>query len=70
MTDHLARCGVTATPHQLRHTFGTEFARVSNGNLVQLAALMGHDSIDTTMGYVGWAGDGADAVGRMYPIAD
>jgi len=69
ITHHLHQCGVDATTHQLRHTFGTEFARVSHGNIVQLAGLMGHASIDTTMGYVGWAGTGADVVARMYPIA-
>lgn len=64
---HLARAGVAATAHQLRHTFGTELARTSHGDMVLTAALMGHASMSTTMGYVALAqGAGADVVPRMY----
>lgn len=66
LREHLARCGVDAKAHQLRHTFGTEAARVTNGNVVLLAALMGHASTNTTMGYIGWTGQGADAVKAMF----
>lgn len=52
ITKHLRRGGINARPHQLRHTFGTELARASGGNMVLTAALMGHDSMSTTMGYV------------------
>lgn len=67
---HLARCGVDATAHQLRHTFGTELARTSHGDMVLTAALMGHASMTTTMGYVALARSaGADVVPRMYQAA-
>jgi site-specific recombinase XerD len=61
------RCGITGTPHQLRHTFGTELARASGGDMVLTAALMGHASANTTMGYVRLAHSaGADIVATMY----
>lgn len=44
--------GIDATPHALRHSFGTEMARSSGGDLVTLGALMGHASMTTTMNYV------------------
>ena len=58
---HLRACGVDASMHQLRHTFGTELARVTNGNLILTGRLMGHESPDTTKGYVGWSGGDASA---------
>jgi integrase/recombinase XerD len=65
--EHLAACGVNATPHQLRHSFGTELARVTSGDLLLIARLMGHESPATTMGYIGWAsGRGAEAIGGLY----
>lgn len=60
------RCGIDATPHQLRHRFGTEAARAANGDLLTVALLMGHESMNTTRGYVGWSGKTAAVVGRMY----
>lgn len=64
------RCGIDATPHQLRHTFGTELARRAHGNLVAMATLMGHGSTETTKGYVGWAVDMADVVATMFSEDD
>lgn len=67
LSRHLKRCGILgATPHQLRHTFGTELARAAKGNLVAVAAAMGHGSTNTTMGYIGWDGSGADLIRRMF----
>lgn len=64
---HLAELGIDGTAHQLRHSFGTELARVTNGNLVMVATFMGHESTNTTMGYVRLAAiGGAEAVGAMY----
>jgi integrase/recombinase XerD len=64
---HLASIGVTGTAHQLRHTFGTELARVSGGDLLMIGALMGHASTTTTLGYTQLGGDrGARAVAGMY----
>lgn len=67
---HLRACGVAASMHQLRHTFGTELARVTGGNLILTGSLMGHESPDTTKGYVGWAGgDASAAVTAMFDDA-
>lgn len=67
---HLRSLGIEATAHQLRHTFGTELARSTEGNVILISKLMGHEDISTSMRYVGWAGGpGADAVAAMYPPA-
>lgn len=58
--------GVTARPHDLRHTFATEAARRSNGNAYDVAKLMRHASIATTQRYVKWGRTGADVVLQMY----
>jgi integrase len=63
---HLKRCGIHATAHQLRHSFGTEMARASRGNLVMVAAAMGHESMQTTRGYVGWSGESAPVIASMF----
>lgn len=66
LSRHLRRCGIEATPHQLRHTFGTEMARQARGNLVAVAAAMGHETTQTTMGYVGWSGESAEIIAAMF----
>ena len=67
---HLSGAGIPGTAHQLRHSFGTELARVTGGNLVMVASFMGHESTNTTMGYVKLAAiGGAEAVGAMYGAA-
>lgn len=64
---HMRGCGIDATMHMLRHTFGTEAARMSGGNIVLVGHLMGHSSPETTMGYIGWAGgESAAVVASMY----
>ena len=58
--------GQHVTAHQLRHYFGTEASKWSNGNLVLVGGLMGHGSPATTAGYVAWnPTDGADVVSRI-----
>ncbi len=58
--------GQRYTTHQLRHFFGTEAARWSGGNVVLVAALMGHANTNTTMGYIGWSpAEGAEVVGKI-----
>lgn len=54
----LARLGQKAridrmavTPHTLRHTFAKQYLRDHPGQLVELAHLLGHDSLDTTAVY-------------------
>lgn len=62
--------GVDATLHQLRHTFGTEAARASNGNLLVVKDLMGHESTQTTARYTALVATmTADTVGSMYASA-
>ena len=63
---HFRSLGIKARPHGLRHTFGTEAARVANGSLVLVAQLMGHASISTTQRYVGWTPAGADFVNQLH----
>jgi len=46
---HLDRLPVS--PHTLRHTFALNFLRANPGKLVELANLLGHDSLDTTAVY-------------------
>ena len=67
MTRHMQACGIEGTPHQLRHTFGTSFARACGGDMVLTAEMMGHESMDTTIGYVRLTrAGGEDVIGRMY----
>jgi integrase/recombinase XerC len=41
----------TLTPHTLRHTFAINYLRANPECLVELSALLGHDSLDTTAIY-------------------
>ena len=45
------RAGVELSPHTLRHTFGTRLVRRKGVDLVTVAAMMGHESLDTTAMY-------------------
>lgn len=51
LAEHLRACGVDMTGHALRHSFGTECARLLGGDLLALGAWMGHSSTETTKGY-------------------
>jgi len=42
---------IAASAHTLRHTFASNFLKNNPGKLVELATLMGHDSLDTTAVY-------------------
>jgi integrase/recombinase XerD len=52
---HLARRAridrVRVSAHTLRHTFALNYLRQSPGKLVELASLLGHESLDTTAVY-------------------
>ena len=52
---HLARRAridrVRVSAHTLRHTFALHYLRQSPGKLVELASLLGHESLDTTAIY-------------------
>jgi integrase len=64
---HLRASGIDATLHQLRHTFGTEFVRAADGNVVLGSKVMGHSEVSTTMGYVGWdGGEAYDVITLMF----
>lgn len=63
---HLQRCGINATPHQLRHTFATEMTRRAQGDIFTVATVMGHSSVNDTMKYAGWSGAAAEIVARMF----
>ena len=43
--------GLDISPHTLRHTFGTRLVRRKGVDLVTVAAMMGHESLDTTAIY-------------------
>ena len=43
-------CGINATPHKLRHTFGT-YHYLLNRDLTGLSQLMGHEAEETTRSY-------------------
>jgi integrase/recombinase XerC len=45
------------TPHLLRHTFALNYLRQNPGKLVQLANLLGHESLDTTAIYTQPSGE-------------
>lgn len=48
----LGQAPAEATPHSLRHTFATRYLLRHPGDLVGLARLLGHNSIQTTQIYV------------------
>lgn len=54
MVRTFARAGIWMHPHQLRASFATACAEMAEGNLLVVAELMGHESMDTTRGYIGW----------------
>lgn len=66
---HFRRLGIDRRPHDLRASFATEAARVSNGNQVLVAQLLGHASPQTTQRYMGWAAPGAEVVARLFAAA-
>jgi site-specific recombinase XerD len=42
---------VPVSAHTLRHTFALGYLRDNPGNLLELAGLLGHESLDTTVVY-------------------
>lgn len=47
---HLRDLGIDETAHQIRHRFGSDYHR-ADGDIFRQARLMGHRSVDTTLGY-------------------
>lgn len=62
----LRRLGIPGRPHDLRASFCTELARVSGGNLVLVAELAGHESVQTSQGYVLYSQDASALVAAMF----
>jgi integrase/recombinase XerD len=62
----LRRLGIPGRPHDLRASFCTELARISGGNLVLVAELVGHESVHTTQGYVDYPQNAAALVNAMF----
>ncbi len=60
LNDYLHSVGVAGTAHTLRHRFGTKLY-ADTGDLLIVAEVMGHASIETTRGYVQLVGDKASA---------
>ena len=54
------------TTHTLRHFFGSQAARWSEGNLLLVRDLLGHGSLATSERYMAWSPtDGADVVAKI-----
>ncbi len=49
--------GVSFTPHTLRHTFAHRFLESSNNDIVALAQILGHESLNTTAVYTKRSGE-------------
>lgn len=63
---HFRPLGIDKRAHDLRATFATELARVSGGDMVLVAKLMGHESMATTQRYVALEVGGWDLVDQLY----
>lgn len=61
--------GVLARPHDLRHSFGTQVAIRTNGNMVLTARLMRHEYVASTERYVRWHTSGLEVVSGLYSPA-
>lgn len=48
---YAAITGVRFSPHRLRHTFASNFLAETSNDLVALAAILGHESLETTRRY-------------------
>lgn len=58
LRSHMHNCGVIASGHQLRHSFGSEVYRRTH-DLRMTQELLGHASPAPTAGYAAWAQDQA-----------
>lgn len=68
--EHMRNLGWDCTLHQLRASYASEAARLLNGNVVAVGRLLGHESPDTTMRYIGWGGgETRERLGGLYAVA-
>jgi site-specific recombinase XerD len=58
--------GIDARPHDLRASFATQLARRARGDVVAVARLMGHESVQTTERYMGYTPETAALVEHLY----
>lgn len=65
----MRRAGVGGRPHDLRASFGTEAARVSNGNVWVVQRLMRHKALTSTQRYVLLHSSGADVIDQLFTSA-
>ena len=63
---HFRRLGIDHRPHDMRHSFATECARICGGNMVVVAQLLGHASIQTTQRYTAALPGGRDVVESLW----
>lgn len=62
----MRRLGIPGRPHDLRAAFATELARITGGNLVLVAELLGHENVSTTQAYVAYSQDAAAYVAQLF----
>jgi site-specific recombinase XerD len=59
-----ARLGIDHRPHDLRATFGTKVAE--RHDILTAQRMLGHSSVKTTQGYLGWTPDASDSLDGLY----
>lgn len=57
---------IDARPHDLRHSYGTQAAKRSNGNMRAVQQLMRHESLRSTERYIRYNPPGGDIVTGLY----
>jgi integrase len=63
------KLGIEHRPHDLRHSFGTQTARRTGGNLLIVAQLMRHKAVSNTQRYVRYHAPGGEIVSGLYGAA-
>lgn len=67
--DHLRRCGIDGSAHQLRHSAATSWLRASGHDLLTVARLMRHASTVTTETYAALDSERPAEVVSLVPMA-
>lgn len=66
---HFVPLEIRKRAHDLRHTFATEAARVTGGNMLIVAQLLGHVSVQTTQRYTAALPIGAGVIDELWQEA-